>query len=121
MCAAPKLVSSSPRGSPALRSLGRRFAGSVPLWLLDPKTSTPGVAVRSLAESFACALLFSFLISTFQIGWAQSATPPHLPSPVPGPMAQAARDYAWRPARVDVLPQTQGMREGEEIPVRVVL
>jgi hypothetical protein len=34
-------------------------------------------------------------------------------------MAQVARDYAWRPARVDV--QAQSVKAGERVPVKVVL
>jgi len=36
-------------------------------------------------------------------------------------MAQVARDYAWRPARADVLPQAQGVKVGDKVPVKVVL
>ncbi len=36
-------------------------------------------------------------------------------------MAQVARDYAWRPARADVLPQAQGVTVGDRVPVKVLL
>jgi hypothetical protein len=36
-------------------------------------------------------------------------------------MAQVARDIAWQPARVDVLPLTQGVKVGDSVPLRVVL
>jgi hypothetical protein len=36
-------------------------------------------------------------------------------------MAQVARDYAWRPARVDVLPRAQGVTVGDRVPVKVLL
>jgi hypothetical protein len=37
------------------------------------------------------------------------------------PMAQVARDYAWRPYRADVVPQTQGVKAGDPIAVQVTL
>jgi hypothetical protein len=36
-------------------------------------------------------------------------------------MAQVARDYAWRPARADVLPLAQGVTVGDRVPVKVLL
>jgi hypothetical protein len=36
-------------------------------------------------------------------------------------MAQVARDYAWRPVRADVVPQTQGVKAGEPVHVKVML
>jgi len=36
-------------------------------------------------------------------------------------MAEVARDYAWQPARADVLPLAQGVTVGDKVPVRVVL
>lgn len=42
-------------------------------------------------------------------------------SVVQGPMAQVARDYAWRPVRADVVPQTQGVKAGEPVRVKVML
>jgi hypothetical protein len=36
-------------------------------------------------------------------------------------MAQVARDYAWQPARADVLPLVQGVRVGDRVPLRVLL
>jgi len=36
-------------------------------------------------------------------------------------MAQVARDYAWRPARADVLPLAQGVTVGDRVPLRIVL
>jgi hypothetical protein len=36
-------------------------------------------------------------------------------------MAQVAREYAWRPVRADILPQAQGVKEGDAVPVKVVL
>ena len=42
-------------------------------------------------------------------------------STVQAPMAQIAREYAWRPIRADILPQVQGVKAGDPVPVRVVL
>ena len=42
-------------------------------------------------------------------------------SVVQAPMAQVAREYAWRPARADILPQAQGMKAGNPVPVKIVL
>jgi len=76
--------------------------------------------VRSLAQNLAVALLIlSSLICTTQTGEVQSPIRSHVPFPMPGPMAQVARDYAWRPARVDV--HAQSVKVGERVPATVVL
>jgi len=81
--------------------------------------------MRSRAGNLTFVLFYVFLICaticTTQTARAQSVTESHGQFAVPGPMAQVARDYAWQPARVDVLPLAQGVKVGDKVPVRVVL
>ena len=62
-------------------------------------------------------LLLFVLLQPESLARAQSQAQ----SAAPAPMAQVARDYAWRPIRADVLPQTQGVKAGDPVPVKVVL
>jgi len=79
--------------------------------------------VRSFAGNLACILCFFLLtsIGTTPTARAQAGAQSHAQFSAPGPMAQVARDYAWRPARADVLPHAQGVKVGGRVPMRVLL
>ena len=92
--------------------------------LLDPSVNVRSLVVRSLAGNLACIVVgFVYLIwiCTMQRARAQSVAQSHTQFTAPGPMAQVARDYAWRPARADVLPLAQGATVGDRVPVKVLL
>lgn len=69
----------------------------------------------------SAGMLLVFLSCRAETGWAQPPSRSNEQCSAPGPMAQIARDYAWRPTRADVLPQVQVAKVGDAIPVRVVL
>lgn len=67
-----------------------------------------------IAVSF---FVLGILVWPMQIARAQSQAQ----SIAQAPMAQVAREYAWRPVRADVLSPKQGVKAGVPVPVRVVL
>src|SRR6266404_1171741 len=78
--------------------------------------------MRSPAGNPACIVMcFVSLTWTCTMQRAQAQSVAHIQFAVPGPMAQVARDYAWRPARADVLPLAQGVTVGDRVPLRIVL
>ena len=78
--------------------------------------------MRSPAGNTACIVMcFVSLTWTCTMQRAQAQSVTHIQFAVPGPMAQVARDYAWRPARADVLPLAQGVTVGDRVPLRIVL
>jgi hypothetical protein len=80
--------------------------------------------VRSLAGNLAYIVFFSLLCTTLcttQTTRPQSGAQSHAQFTAPGPLAQVARDYAWRPALADVLPLAQGAIVGDRVPLRIVL
>src|SRR6266404_2349600 len=78
--------------------------------------------MRSPTGNPACIVMcFVYLTWTCTMQRAQAQSVAHIQFAVPGPMAQVARDYAWRPARADVLPLAQGVTVGDRVPLRIVL
>jgi hypothetical protein len=73
--------------------------------------------MRSLAGNLTSSFLFVLSFILTQSASVQSQTQ----FARQAPMAQVAREYAWRPARADVLPQAQGVKAGDPVPVKVVL
>ncbi len=75
--------------------------------------------MRSPVLALIAVFLFVLcsLVWLTQIARAQSQAQ----SVAQAPMAQVAREYAWRPVRADVLPQAQGVKAGDPVPVKVVL
>src|SRR5580765_1203156 len=73
---------------------------------------SPALTLIAVAFFVLCLML----CPTHTVG-AQSQSQ----SVVQAPMAQVAREYAWRPARADILPQAQGVKAGNPVPVKIVL
>jgi hypothetical protein len=72
----------------------------------------PSRAVTAVAFLFLSVLVGSTLALRGQ-SQAQSVAQ--------APMAQIAKENAWRPIRADVLPQAQAVKAGDPVPVKVVL
>jgi hypothetical protein len=71
----------------------------------------------SLAVTAVAFLFLSVLVGPPPLVRGQSQAQ----SVAQAPMAQIAKEYAWRPIRADVLPQAQGVKAGDPVPVKVVL